>query len=229
MQMNISSDLLSRQIESRFVVSSQKSSDHILKPSIAEDFYMDLLCVFNDPEKFKASDFKDYPLSSILLYLRSTHDLYRTKSLQEVSSAIENLSKKENYFGKLQLSLERFFSRFKSELEAHINEEEEELFPYIETLLLAKNKNQFSTATDQKATLNRFLKHHDDHLEKDLNSLVNALNKLSETYQDSFAFRMLVNRISIFELDLKIHAKIEEEVLVPKALILEERILNQGA
>ncbi|MEM0940849.1 MAG: hypothetical protein AAGI25_13800 [Bacteroidota bacterium] len=226
MYLDINSDLLGRQIESRFAGIYKESNDSLLKASIDEDFYLDLLCVFNDPERFEASDFINYSLTSILLYLKKTHDLYTSKSLHEVESAIADLSKKDSHLLKLQLSLQRFFSNFQMELEAHIKVEEDKLFPYIETLLFAKDQNSLSNVSNQELSLKGFLEHHNDHLEKDLNNLVNSLKELSKKYKDSFAFRMLVNKIFMFELDLRIHGKIEEEVLIPKAILLEEKLLN---
>jgi len=196
-----------------------------LTKSINDDFYVDLLCVFHQPESFKAEDFLNYSLSSILLYLRQTHLLYTNKVLEEISASIEELSKSDKKFEKLQTSLQLFFDKFRADLEEHIQEEEKHLFPYIDTLIDSKELPKPGFDLERKIQLIDFLLHHDDSHEEDLKKLTLALNKTS-SFDDSFAFRMLVNRLSLFELDLRIHAKMEEEVLMPMALALEKSILT---
>ena len=224
MNFELTPDLLERQVARRFNLSDQLS-EHSSESLVKQDLYIDLLCVFNDPDSFKASDFLNYPLSSILLYLKKTHELYKVRSLQEIMMAIERLNRTDNVIAQLQSSLISFFAKFKNDLEGHIGEEEAKLFPYIESLLVSQH-NQRVSAPVQKTVLGDFLSHHDDHLERDLYNLVETLKALSQTYKDSFAFRMLVNRLSVFELDLRIHGKIEEEVLVPKVIELEKKIFG---
>ncbi|MEM1407224.1 MAG: hemerythrin domain-containing protein [Bacteroidota bacterium] len=225
MDLELSADQFSQQINRRFTGSQEV--DNTINPSLDEDFFVDLLCVFNDPERFDATDFMDYPISSILLYLRKTHELYVTESLQGVSNAIENLAKRNSTLGALKQGLDNFFSNFRNKLEAHIEEEETTLFPYIESLIDAQMGDSITKATPE-SVLTDFLKHHDDELEEDLRDLVVALKMLPKKYNDdSFAFRMMLNKVSILELDLNVHGKIEEQVLIPKALVLEKALLTR--
>lgn len=223
MSLELSTDQLRQQLNRRFTGSQQMGLDRNLNSSFDEDFFVDLLCVFNDPERFDASDFMDYPVSSILEYLRKTHELYINESLQAVSNAIENLAKRNPNLSTLKTALDNFFSNFRNHLEEHIEEEETILFPYVERLI---NANAGETGVVTESALADFLQHHDDDLEHGLRDLVVALKALSKKYNDdSFAFRMLVNKVSILELDLNVHGKIEEQVLVPKAIALEKNLL----
>lgn len=202
-------------IDSRFAetITAEKSHE-----SISDDFYIDLLCAFHDPNSFCARDFMAYPIDSILMYLKQTHVLYTTKSLNDISTNIQELVTSDKKFEKLRTSLHQFFIGFRADLEKHILEEEKHLFPYIEALVAQPN----ATSGTGKTPLEAFLNHHDDSHEKDLQNLTLTLTNLS-SYQDSFAFRMLINRLSLFELDLRIHAKMEEEVLLPMAIALEKK------
>ncbi|MEM8567432.1 MAG: hemerythrin domain-containing protein [Bacteroidota bacterium] len=225
MNLELSTDQFSQQINRRFTGS--KEMDGTVNSTLDEDFFVDLLCVFNDPERFDASDFMDYPISSILLYLKKTHELYTTESLQGVTNAIEVLSKRNPELSTLKVGLDNFFSNFRNKLEEHIEEEEKTLFPYVESLINAKDGDSMIKTTTE-SVLTDFLKHHDDELEEDLRDLVVALKTLPKKYNDdSFAFRMLLNKVSIFERDLNVHGKIEEQVLIPKALVLEKASLNR--
>ncbi len=209
-------------IESRFISSASKEN---AKP-ISDEFFMDLLCAFHDPAAFSAKDFQSYPLPLILLYLRQTHELYMGRSLQEITTDIRELTKKDIRFEKLEISLGHFFQNFSNNLEKHIQEEEDQLFPYIDALISISENKASGFNYNQKKQLVNFLLHHDDSHEEDLSKLIQALRK-SPLIQDSFALRILVNKLSIFELDLRIHSKMEEEVLMPMAVALEQHVLNK--
>lgn len=218
-------EIINQLIDARFELTMDQI-DHTA--SIGNDFYMDLLCVFHDPDRFDAKDFQQYPLTSILTYLRQTHKLYQTKILSDIGNSIAELAKADPKFSKLEGSLTKFFQDFRKDLEEHIQEEEEHLFPYIDALVGASSTNSLGIDWEQKVKLMDFLMHHDDSNERDLKELIIALSKAS-SFKDSFAFRMMVNRLSIFELDLSIHAKIEEEVLMPLAVDLEKKVLKEQA
>ena len=190
------------------------------------DFYMDLLCVFHEPSKFQAEDFFQYSIEQVLFYLRQTHQFYLTRSFDEIDMAIASMTRNKSEMAPLQRSLEEFFSTFKSHLIDHIQEEEQHLFPYIDALAKAKTSGQFVYDLSGKVKLIDFLLHHSDDMEEQMSALVARLEKVVEDHTDSFAFRMLVSRLAVLELDLRIHGRIEEEVLMPLALKLEESVLK---
>ncbi|MFT7033031.1 MAG: regulator of cell morphogenesis and NO signaling [Cyclobacteriaceae bacterium] len=223
--MNLSeqTDFLNQLLGRRF---KDPTSNRINEPCIKDDFYVDLLSAFHNPDQFQAANFRSYSLPSILVYLRKTHELYVNKNIGEIMMAIKSLTDNNTIFLKLQTSLHLFFKDFRTHLVTHIEEEERNFFPYIEALLIAENRNKLSFDWTKKVKLIDFLLDHNDNLERDLESLVKALKNKAASHKDSFAFQMLVNRLSIFELDLRIHAKIEEKVLMPRALLLEKKVLN---
>jgi regulator of cell morphogenesis and NO signaling len=226
MNFELTPELLERQVTRRFNKLSNQLDEGLSKLAINEDLFLDLLCIFKEPDSFRASDFFNYPLPAIIGYLKKTHELYKVKSLQEILMVIERLDRSNNELGKLRTSLFSFFATFKNDLEKHIDEEEVKLFPYIQKLFEYQH-NQHLGIPIQEPILADFFHNHNDCLERDLYNLVQALEALSESHTDSFAFRMLVNRLTVFELDLRIHGKIEEEVLLVKASDLEEKIFGK--
>lgn len=209
-------DFYKRLIDSRFIGSTNE--EQVLSP----EFHLDLECAFNNPDYLNLKHFQKYPLTEVLTYLKKTHKLYLSRSLDKISEAIEKLTISDEKFSPLQTSLRAFFQDFRTHLEEHIAEEETHLFPYIESLLLADNKPGSPLIGKQKERVIHFLMHHNDGHEKDLQQLTEALQK-SPFNEDSFAFKMLVNHLLIFELNLRIHAKMEEEVLMAQAIELEKR------
>jgi regulator of cell morphogenesis and NO signaling len=225
MKFELTTDLLERQVTRRFTNFSNIPDTEINKLVTNQNLIVDLLCAFNKPESFSASDFVSYPIPVLIDYLRKTHELYKQKSLREILMVIEQLDGSDDGLIKLQSTLFDFFVKFKVDLEKHIAEEEEVLFPFIEKLIDGQYHNLLGSSSPN-TILADFLQNHDNSLEKELHNLALALEALTDLYFDSFAFRMLVNRLVIFELDLRIHGMIEEEVLITKALELERSLLN---
>ncbi len=198
-----------------------------IKKDQVASFYVDILGLFNHPETFDGPSFYKYPLPLVLHYLKRAHIHYLGKNLLELEQAINGIARRLPELTELKTSLQRFFSSFKKDLTRHIEDEEELLFPYIESLWKAQTKGMASIDIVQKLKLMDYMLEHSDAQEKDLSDLVRSLEHLNDYIKDSFAFKMLVNRMKLFELDLRIHGKIEDEVLVPLAIDLEKKILKR--
>ena len=226
MEPTLPSDQLKTLIARRFDNAANKAAISPAQGQLNHDFFVDLLCVFHHPEQFKATDFMSYPLPVVVTYLRKTHQYYLGKNLEELDLAIATLAQGRKDLASLQATLALYMQKLKAELTQHIQEEEESLFPYIDALLAANGNQQFTFGFKQKVQLIDFLLHHDDKVEESLRHLVAILERKVAQYNDSFAYRMLVNRLKVFELDLRIHSQLEEEVLMPMALTLEKKVLN---
>ena len=68
--------------------------------------------------------------------------------------------------------------------------------------------------------------HHTDEPEKKLRSLIELLEDKKEHFEDQLALNVLLSKLESFERDLLVHAKLEEQVLIPKALELEKEVLE---
>ncbi|MEO1052093.1 MAG: hypothetical protein AAFX87_15785 [Bacteroidota bacterium] len=216
--------LYTRLIDRRFDIQLANSSQNEL--STDTDFYMDLLCAFHKPEDFDAQKFFRHPLDLIIKYLKHTHQFYITKNLPEIELAISLIAEHRPDLRWLQATMSTYYLQLHDHLKKHLEDEEINLFPYIEALIKAERSRKLSYDLPRKIKLMDFLLDHSHDIENDLKDLVAKLKTMEEQYQDSFAFRMLVTRLSVFELDLRIHARIEDEVLMPMAFELENKVLK---
>lgn len=192
-------------------------------------FCADLNTVFHNKEAFVFTKFQDYSISTILHYLKSTHHFYLNKRLSEIELSISHLIKdlpEQNYWIS---SLSSFFKSYEIELSEHIIDEEKNLFPYIEALLTAQKDKKIHFLFSQKIQLINFLLHHDHQVEDNLRQLIKVLKKKYKQFDNSFSFRMLLIQLETLELDLTIHARMEEEVLMPMALQLEKESLKNSS
>ena len=189
------------------------------------DLYIDLLSIFHNPDTFNTQTFAQYSLDEILNYLRQTHQLYLNKTFSDIEAGIAALSSETNAISMVKALSKRFFTSFRNLLTEHIAEEEQDLFPYID-LLLKNTEGQGGTRAQllEQNPL-KVIAEHNDSLEQDLKRFIEALETMNPAMQDHFDFRMLITRLNLFELDLRIHGRLEDEVLVPRALQLQQEVL----
>jgi regulator of cell morphogenesis and NO signaling len=90
------------------------------------------------------------------------------------------------------------------------------LFPYIKALYHRLDiRSDFS--------IKHFIEHHSDTVELQISEVKKHIVRAQQSAYEIFPFRVLLKQLDEFEKDLRIHAKIEDEVLIPKALELENK------
>lgn len=207
----------------RFELINEITTNTELKPT--SDFYMDLLAIFHAPEKFEVSTFSQYPLEVVLDYLRQTHRLYLKKYFSDIEASIDAISSETATLRSIKALAKNFFFGFRDHLAAHIKEEETDLFPYIDVLVRTdRTKEEVPPVLHQQNPLHVIADHNDD-LEEDLSQFIKALEEIHQAHQESFGYRMLMTRLHLFEHDLRIHGRLEDEVLIPRALELQQEVL----
>ncbi|MEM1407925.1 MAG: hypothetical protein AAGG59_14190 [Bacteroidota bacterium] len=194
--------------------------------SVQKCLFDQLTLVFLNPREFRASQFSKYSLNAILDYLQKTHTYYLEKCLDEISLGLSVLTYKSDYKKYWSPVLQHAFATYISELKLHIDEEESDLFPYIRSLINAKESGHLEFSFEQKLMLINHLLNHTDEPEKKLRSLIELLEDKKEHFEDRLALNVLLSKLKSFERDLLIHAKLEEQVLIPMALELEKEVLE---
>jgi regulator of cell morphogenesis and NO signaling len=216
-------DQVSQLLNRRFALKDENGQS--LRMSL--DMHMDLLMAFHEPHAFDKIAFSFYPLEDILEYLKATHRYYLSDLLKRIRFSIDELSKSKNDLSELQSALFQFFNYFENDLIEHVREEEKDLFPYIQQLIAAKSGQTPNQSTKEKMELDDFLHHHDSQAEDLLERLVNFLNEKIKQFPDNMSLSILLTRLQFFMRDLQVHSKIEEEVLIPKAIDLEIEVSDR--
>lgn len=194
--------------------------------NVDDDFHNELINAFYQPNKFKAHKFNKFPLPTILNYLRKTHQLYINCKLGEIQLELGKLTFKEDYKQYWLPMLSQLFEKFSHQLTSHIQDEENNLFPYIDSLIISEKSNVIEFNIQQKIELVNYLLEHDDFAEQSLKFIIDLLEEKSTHFYDRLALGVLISRLKVLETDLLIHAKIEDEVLIPKAMQLEIDVLS---
>ncbi|MFN3404546.1 MAG: hemerythrin domain-containing protein [Cytophagaceae bacterium] len=190
------------------------------------DFVVEILKAFDENSEFPSAELKKFSLESILSYLRKTHQYYLYKKLPEIEQSIRGLIKDYSSTHPKLVLLGSLFLEYKKELSEHIEEEESDLFPFIEYLIKLKQHGFiFSNVYQQlhKYSIKGFLHNHQDK-EEGLEGIKDLIMSCSETRDTILPYRIFLLQLDIFAKDLERHARVEDEILVPKALALEKEL-----
>lgn len=198
--------------------------DELKDLGVPPDFLLTLLEVFEDQTVFKPINFSRFPLHVIIDYLRKTHRYYLDKKLLEIEQSIHLLVNAYPSAHPLLVLLHNFYSDYKSHLVKHIEMEERELLPYILELEKAEESNRKLNSVPSM-TVKQFISQHHD-TEKDLEEVRKTILSYSPPEGNQTLYRILLSQLQVFEKDMAVHAQIEDDVLLPRALELEHKLLN---
>lgn len=148
----------------------------------------------------------DDDIMSITMYLRASHNYYRTICFPALHNNIHKMVKELDDVSRRLI--DKFYDDYDNEVNNHFQYEEEVVFPYIENLLSNRN------ASDSEYSISLFEHNHGNVNEK-LNDLSNIIIKyLSKDYTSQLRFEIL-GEINYIGNDLMKHSDIENRLLVP--------------
>jgi regulator of cell morphogenesis and NO signaling len=186
--------------------------------NIHSDFFLAIVNTFHNEEYFPEAELLSFSPLEIISYLKKTHTYYIDYVLPKLDFQLEQLigSRKSDNKG-LQM-VHSFYQKYKEELIQHIENEEDNVFPYIEILVNnQKPKGDYSSLSFEEEHTN---------VDEKLNDLKNLIIKyLEPDYDENICNEFLVTLFR-FEKDINDHARIEDVILLLQARNIEKR-LNQ--
>lgn len=172
---------------------------------------------------------RHYSPSSLCSYLLNHHHHYAQRMLPVIEHHInQTMLKLSDAYPQLQL-LANIFETFKCDFLKHISYENEKVFPYIKKLerFTIDFNNAMWVQLKDFSMQDFILKHHHD--DDEMRSIRILLKNYQYEERDALAYKVLMNELKTFETDLKEHSKIEEEILVPNAVRMEQKLMKKAA
>lgn len=179
-------------------------------------------------EKFQEAELPliSYPLDLIIEYLKHAHFLFVKHRLPFISKLVENFKAHHDAYVSVEKDLKVLFPLFIEDFIHHIYEEEDTLFTYISFLEKAAHSSVNVSELYQimeRNSMSRFFSEHDAHEDE-----MEGIRRITSDYQlDADAplhVRVIYSELRQFEKNLQTHARIENEILFPKAMALEQEI-----
>lgn len=195
-----------------------------------DDELLELLFdLYDDDRDFPFQKIRKFSIGEILAYLQATHRYYLTKKLPEIEQSLLHIFSRYGKTHELLAELCLFFNDYKNDLIAHVKMEEREFFPYIKRLVKAgQGELSASEITEllSTASIAQFTEHHDS-IEDELQEVSEIIKRYSAYEATPLPYRIFLNQVELFELELRKHAIIEDHVLVPMAMELEAKLRGE--
>lgn len=167
-----------------------------------------------------------YPIDLVLEYLTHTHHLFVKKRLPYIAQLIDGLEEVNFRYKSLSRDLKQVFPLFVEDFIHHIYEEEDTLFTYIRSLtqfLAGETAGSRIYYSMERNAIREFALDHEVH-ENEMEGLNKITNGFKYCDEADLHIKVLFEELSRFENELLTHARIEDEILFPKALHLERQV-----
>lgn len=169
-------------------------------------------------------DLDKYPLDLIIEYLKHSHHLFVKHKLPYLSKLIASLD--SSAIDKSLKDLKFIFPVFAEDFIKHIYEEEDTLFTYILTLYNSlhrkHNISKLYYAMEKHSIREYALQHSSD--DDEMKGIRTLTNNYTLSDPKNLHLKVIYGELKSFEEELCRHARIENEILFPKALNLENEV-----
>lgn len=196
------------------------------KIPLDDDLIELILDLYNREDDSLYQQIRRFSIEDILTYLQATHRYYLTKKLPEIEQSLLHIFSKYSKTHELLAQLCVFFNDYKKDLIAHIKMEEREFFPYVKKLLKA-HAGELTEAEIiellRQGSITQFTHNHDS-IEDELQEVSRLIKSYSEYETPPLPYRVFLNQVELFELELRKHAIIEDHILVPMATEMEQQL-----
>ena len=170
----------------------------------------------------------ELPIDLIVEYLKHAHFLFIKQKMPYLSKLIEKLSFSSHQYHHVIKDLKFVFPLFVEDFIHHIYEEEDTLFSYI-MKLSAYSKGRMSASRlyfeMERNGLREFAADHEEHDDE-----MEGIRQITDNYyiadDTPLHLKVIFSELRGLEAELKTHADVENNILFPKALQLEQDVIN---
>ena len=197
--------------------------------NIHTEFFIEIVNAFNDEDYSPTQKLKSLPLHITVNYLLKSHHYFNQVKLPLIEKLIRKLTWKDIDNKKNKSILDKFFNQYREEVVEHTVHEENEVYPFIleiEKNYKAKKIDQEFANVLKNKSLKDYAETHDD-LNSSLLDLKNIIIKYLPPADNSDVIQQILNEIFDLEKDMEDHTKIEDAVVVPVVLKMENELRKQ--
>lgn len=181
--------------------------------------------------KSEPAGFSNWKLRDLADHIVAIHHTFTRDEMEQLTPLMAKVARKHGEHHEYLVRMELVFQKLCEELWPHLQKEETVLFPYIEQLEHSSEKGTqiafppFGTVGNP---IRMMMKEHEN-----AGELLAELRELSRDYTlpegACPSFTALYHRLKAFEIDLHQHIHLENNLLFPRALKLEESMLSSAA
>jgi regulator of cell morphogenesis and NO signaling len=173
-----------------------------------------------------AMDFQEVSLPGLIEHIVNTHHVFTKSEIDRLEALADRVLGAHGGNHPELVHLNELWARLSADLKPHMFKEEQILFPYITAMSHAAEHNQrgpFAPFGTVNNPIRMMMREHDA-----AGEIVRELRKLTSDYQTPtdacVSYQTLYKALEDFEKDLHQHIHLENNILFPKALVLEESL-----
>ncbi len=200
--------------------------------NVSVDTILNELNSVSESDKESTSDmrFENWDLKFLIDYIINNHHSFVRNAIPQMMPHLEKVAFKHgNKYSELK-DIKSLFEDVVEEMYSHMHKEETILFHIIRYLVDCRKFNERPKMNGFKTVKNPI-----DTMEAEHTSAGGALEKIRELTNNFTppadacnTFRLTYKELEDFEKDLHIHVHLENNILFPKAIKLEEELLNNN-
>ncbi len=167
-----------------------------------------------------------YPIDLIIEYLKHSHFLFIKHKLPYIARLVESFKANHDDYLSIERDLKIVFPLFVEDFIEHIYEEEDTLFNFIQAMERAAKNHFIPTKLYyllEKNSVQKFAIEHEAH-DDEMEGIRNITKDYALSPDSPLHVKVLYNELKGFEKSLITHARIENEILFPKAMVLENKV-----
>jgi regulator of cell morphogenesis and NO signaling len=168
----------------------------------------------------------NYPLDLIIEYLKHAHFMFVKHKLPYIGRLVESFKANHKQYDQVEKDLKILFPLFLEDFIHHIYEEEDTLFKYINLLEKAahgKGNPARLYYMMEKSSLQKCAIEHEAHDDE-----MAGIRRITKDYylvhDAPLHVKVIYSELMQFEKSLITHARVENEILFPKAMALENQV-----
>ena len=187
-----------------------------------------ILYEIDNLDKGKAdTDYNNMELDVLVKYILKTHHSYVSEAAPIILQFADKVAKVHGESNPENIEIAKLFREVKLELEQHMSKEEGILFPHIVNLAIANRKGEsisvpFGSVKDPI----KMMEHEHDSAGDIFKEIERLSNNFTPPSHGCNTYRALYHHLKEFQDDLHIHIHLENNILFPKAIKLEEDLFN---
>ncbi len=177
-----------------------------------------------DLARHQQGDWQIEPLAVLLAHIQSTHHKYTREEIARLGPLFEKVCSVHGKNHPELVEIRDLFRNLAQELSAHMMKEEMILFPYIARMEAALAKKEAIARAPFGSVQNpvSMMEHEHDSAGNALRIIKAATNGYRPPADACVSYQTLYKALAIFETDLHQHIHLENNILFPRAVAIEQ-------
>jgi len=192
-------------------------------------FFLEIINIFHNKDFFPDDKIQKISIKLIINFLNSSHMFYNNEKIPFIESLIDELYWETDDHDRNLSILKKFFYEYKTEVKVHTLHEEETVYPYAVFIEETCNGKQDLVDCYKKMEIYSITNYAQEHenIEEKLTDLKNIIIKYLPPPKNQNIINKILFQLFRLEKDLNNHARIEEKILVPKILKMENKLKSK--